>query len=194
LKVLIDLKIVERIYPYGSNSLKNKNGQYMIVENFFRFWYRFVFANRGAIEGGQGEVIAEGAFNYLSNFIGEPAFEIICRQYLNRLNEHKKLPFVAGAYEKWWGKDKLTGDSNDIDIVVSSAFDDSILLGECKWKSQLKQVKEINKLLQKDRLILGKTSYYHYFFSKIHYSKEAQKIAEKNKFLTLVTLDDLFFF
>jgi len=170
---------------YGSNPLKNRNDQYIICENFFRFWYRFVFANRGAIEGGQG------ALNYISDFIAKPAFEVICAQYLSRLNKLEKLPSIAKAYEKWWGNDKETGTTN-IDIVVPSAFDNSIILGECKWKNSLKQVKKIEKLLNKGRLIKGKSLYYYYFFSKIPYSMEAKGLVKINENLKLLTLDDLF--
>lgn len=63
LKNLIELGIIEREFSI-SESIKEKansnKGLYRITDNFFRFWYAFVFTNMSELEGGD----VDGVYKY----------------------------------------------------------------------------------------------------------------------------------
>ncbi|GAB2025960.1 ATP-binding protein [Lactovum odontotermitis] len=147
LVTLQELDYVERIIPFDANPLKGKKSQYQIKENFLRFWYRYVFSVRSEIERGNGDVYFSLALENLNEFIG-PIFEEIARQYLRRQNAQRKLPFTAKSFGKWWGKDRQ-GQSQEIDIVVESMDDRSLIIGECKWKNRLEVFQTVKKLKER---------------------------------------------
>ena len=152
LLVLQNLNYIERVIPFGANSLKGKISRYIIAENFLAFWYRYVFSVRG-----------EMALNDLPNFIG-PIFEEISRQYLRRMNINKQLPFVAKTFGRWWGKDKQ-GNVQEVDVVVDSILDKKMIVGECKWRDSFKLTKTIDLLSQRAE-IFDKYTTYKYLFVK----------------------------
>ena len=56
LGVLGDLKIVERELPVTEEkALKSKMGLYRIQDEFFQFWFKYVFPRRGELEMGKVE-------------------------------------------------------------------------------------------------------------------------------------------
>ena len=67
-----------------------------------------------------------------------------------------------------------------------------ILIGECKWRNQLKTVKEIQKLMSHASYLPGYDEYYFYFFSKAPYPEQARELEKIHENLVLVTIDDLF--
>jgi len=50
LGVLSDLRIVSERFGDRRKTLKSKKGLYRIADEFFRFWFRFVFPWRSEIE------------------------------------------------------------------------------------------------------------------------------------------------
>ena len=144
LNILQELNYIERIIPFGSNPLKGKISQYQMTENFIAFWYRYVFSVRSEIERGNGDVYHELALANLTEYIGH-IFEEITLQYLRRLNKMRSLPFIAKSFGRWWGKDKQ-GNVQDVDIVLASATDKTLIIGECKWRENFNINDVLNKL------------------------------------------------
>lgn len=182
LLVLQDLNYIERVIPFGANSLKGKTSRYIITENFLAFWYRYVFSVRAEIERGYGDVYAEVALSDLPNFVGS-IFEEISRQYLRRMNINKQLPFVAKTFGRWWGKDKK-GSVQEIDIIVDSILDKKMIVGECKWRNSFKLQKAIDLLSQRAE-IFDKYIIYKYLFVK-----DNDILTEEG--VTVVTLNELY--
>ena len=152
-----------------------------------------MFLNKTGIEKGVGEEIADYlVFPNLSEFIGKPAFEEICKQYIIKINKKKKLPFLATDFGIWWGNDKKEKINTDFDVVADNKFEKQVLLCECKWRNDYSDVKEIKKLMSKIYLMPGYEKYHFMFFSKVAFSKEAIKLESENDNLKLVTLDMLF--
>lgn len=195
LDTLINLKIIHKEYPFGENPVKSRKGIYRISDNCYNFWYRFVFFNRPAIEQGIGDrVLTNEVLPLLSDYIGRPAFEEICKQYVIRLNRIGKLPFLAINTGSWWGTDNIEKKQSDIDIVADNKTIKKILFGECKWRNNINHIDEIKILLNKKHLIPGYKEYYFVFFSKIAFSNDVLKLSTKYDNLIYVTLDDLFKF
>ncbi len=98
---------MQKVYPFGEDPAGSRRGIYRLADYCYNFWYRFVFPNRPEIESGNGDLIADSELTpeQLNGYIGKPAFEDICRQYLNRLNRKKRtLPFTATSFGSWWGQ------------------------------------------------------------------------------------------
>lgn len=182
LLVLQDLNYIERVIPFGANSLKGKKSRYLITENFLAFWYRYVFSVRAEIERGYGDVYAEVTLSDLPNFV-ESIFEEISRQYLRRMNINKQLPFVAKTFGRWWGKDKK-GSVQEIDVIVDSILDKKMIVGECKWRNSFKLQKTIDLLSQRAE-IFDKYIIYKYLFVKNN-----DMLAKEG--VTVVTLNELY--
>ena len=193
IKTLMELKILHRGHPFGDNPERSRKGVYMISDNCFRFWYRYVFLNNTGIESGIGAEIADSlVFPGLSAFVGKPAFEEACRQYLIRRNKEKALPFFASNFGVWWGADPKAKANTDIDIVADNKTEKMILLCECKWKNEPTDAADVRKLLSKAHLLPGYEKYRFMFFSKAPYTEAALGLAKDNDNLSLVTLDMMF--
>jgi hypothetical protein len=193
IKTLMDLKILHKAHPFGDNPERSRKGIYMISDNCYRFWYRYVFLNNTAIESGIGSEIADRlVFPELSSFIGKPVFEEICRQYLLRKNKAQALPFLATNFGTWWGVDTETKTNADIDVIADNIPERKILLCECKWKNEPTDAAEVKRLIEKARLMPEYKDYWFMFFSKSRYTEAARQVEQENGNLKLVTLDMLF--
>jgi hypothetical protein len=192
-KTLLDLRILRKEVPFGENPKSSRKTIYQIADHCFRFWYKYVFMHNDGIETGAGRIIAESmVFPDLSAFIGKPAFEDVCRQYIIRKNKEETLPFLATKFGTWWGTDNKEKHTADIDIVADNKPLKKVLLCECKWRNEPTDAGEIKNLLEKSRLLPGYGEYHFMFFSKSPYTKAALKLAQENQNLRLVTLDMLF--
>lgn len=194
LQTLINLQIVKKEYPFGEDPASSRKGVYAVSDYCYNFWYRFVFPNLPEIESGYGEIIAEHEVlgEKISAYVGKPAFEEICMQYMNRLNKTGKLPIIATSQGSWWGNDAKLKQQSDFDLVLANRQGKQIVLGECKWKNSLDDVGEIKKLMEKTHLLPEYNERWYYFFSKIPFSGNANKLANSEKCLKLITADMLF--
>jgi hypothetical protein len=131
-------------------------------------------------------------FPELSAFIGKPAFEDVCRQYVIRKNKAGALPFLTTNFGIWWGTDSREKQAADIDVVADNKPQGKILLCECKWRGEPTDAGEVQKLLDKHFLLPGYNDYQFMFFSKSPFTQAARQLSEDNQNLHLVTLDMLF--
>ena len=147
LRNLMELGIVEKevSIPHKiKNSAPNSRGLYHLSDNFFRFWYAFVFPNLGQLETGSKEdlyeyVIQPGLPRYTS-----VTFEDVCRQFIRKLSNEKRLPFPAGAIGRWWGKQTRRSEKSgrletaavEIDILAEDFKKEFCLVGECKFTNE----------------------------------------------------------
>ncbi len=127
LGVLSDLKIVKREVPVTEEKpLKSKKGLYRITEEFFQFWFRFVFPRRGELEIGRAESvlsgIKEGVPQHLSTVYEKVATELLWI-HMDRL-----FPYTEVG--RWWEKNE------EIDIVGVNRDLNSIVFGEVKWSGK----------------------------------------------------------
>jgi uncharacterized protein len=124
LGVLSDLKIVERELPVTEEkSLKSKKGLYQITDEFFRFWFRFVFPKRSELEMGRIDEVLGTITKDLPQYLGG-VYEKVATQILSS-SQDNMFPFSAVG--RWWGRQE------EIDIIAINKERDSILFGEVKW-------------------------------------------------------------
>lgn len=194
IKVLLDVKILERVSPYGEDPEKSRRGIYQFSDYCCRFWYRFVFGNQDKIDRGVGEQFADQMIfgKVLDDFIANPAFEQVCQQYLVRLNQEQKLPFFATSFGKWWENERAKQEELDLDIVMGDKEEKRAVIGECKWSDGPVTKSEIENWLNKSSLLPGYEDRYYVCFSKEGYAEEAYAVAKENRRLKLLGVKDLF--
>jgi AAA+ ATPase superfamily predicted ATPase len=100
LKSLLDLQIVDKEYPYGEST--ERNSIYILRDNMFRFWYRYIPKNVTSIESGLGATVLKmRVMPEIANYIGH-IFEDVCKAYLIRRNQKSDLPFMFYGIGRWW--------------------------------------------------------------------------------------------
>ena len=127
LGILSDLRIVERELPATEEKpLKSKKGLYRITDEFFNFWFKFIFPSRSEIEMEKTEnilnTIKNGMPQHLSVIYEKIAIELLWR------NMDKFFPFTSLG--RWWDRNE------EIDIVGVNKDMNSILFGEVKWSDK----------------------------------------------------------
>jgi AAA+ ATPase superfamily predicted ATPase len=163
LRTLIALHIVRREIPViGQNK---KNSIYRICDNFFIFWYRYVFENAGLVERGDGQ----GLYDLFvrpdfDNYLGATVFEGICRDYLWELNGRRELPFVFSKAGRWWGNDPRKREQSEIDIIAFHKK--QALFCECKWRTGKLGLDVLETLRERAALFPDFSEKHFYLFSR----------------------------
>ncbi|MCM1164780.1 MAG: ATP-binding protein [Lachnospiraceae bacterium] len=200
LKNLIELGIVQREFSVSDGVKEKANvnrGLYKLTDNFFRFWYSFVFTNFSELESGDvGGVYKYSVEPNLHEFAAL-AFEDICREYVRRLQRADKLPFRYSKIGRWWGKtsvrrkDKAGQGETEIDILAVSKSADKFLVGECKFKKQSFRYSEFldvkAKLLDKQ----DKSEFYYCLFAESGFDKKIIEAANSEDNIYLYDLADI---
>lgn len=187
LKVLLNLGILKK-----ENPITEKPGRktiYVIGDNFFRFWYRFVPQNTSAITAGRIDKIYDSVIKHrFSDYMGL-VFEQMCREYLFRYADG--LPVILSDIGQWWGTDKKTKKEVQIDIVGTPTEGKEYIIGSCKYRNEPVGTDEA-ELLKRYAEVFGKGEKYHFFiFSKGGFTQGLKSLGDKGE-VTLITLDDMY--
>ncbi|WP_456366812.1 ATP-binding protein [Thermococcus sp.] len=132
LDVLGRLDLIAYELPYG----RRKRGRYYIKDNFFNFWFRFVYPNLADLELGLVDEVWGKIEKNLNAYYGR-MFERLVGEML-RL---RILDFGQGKVARWWHK------GEEIDAVVE--LESGLLFVEVKW-SELKW-REAERILEELR-------------------------------------------
>lgn len=201
LKNLIELGIVERELSIdaGNKEIANNNrGIYQLTDQFFRFWYTFIFTNYSSLEDGDVEgiyhyVIAPNLDRYASI-----TYEKVCQQYLTRLQLKNELPFRYEKIGRWFGKttvrtknNKIETKETEIDILALSKKEKCYLIGECKFKESPFSYSEYLDTLTKLEPLKKNNKIYYALFSKNGFDEKI--LQENNDHLLLFNLNDMSF-
>ncbi len=187
LKSLADLGIVRKETPVTEKV--GKKSVYLLADNLFRFWYRFVPQNIVAINSGRiadmyDRVIKKNIPDYMGL-----VFEKMCKDYL--IYYADQLPILLKDVGQWWGTDAATRKQVQIDIVGTPVEGKEYIIGSCKFRNERIGVDEL-ELLRSYARVFGKGSKYHfYIFSKGGFT-EGLKDLEQNGEVHLFTLEDLY--
>ena len=187
IKVLLELGILKKETPITEKA--GKKTIYMIGDNFFRFWYRFVPKNMSIINAGRIERVYEKAVKkHYSDYMGL-IFEQMCREYLLRYEEN--LPILLSEVGQWWGTDAKEKKEVQIDIVGSPVEGKDYIIGSCKYKSEKIGMDEL-ELLKYYATVFGQgKNYYYYIFSKSGFTSSLEELAKKEN-VKLLTLKDIY--
>lgn len=187
LKTLIDLGIVKKETPITEKA--GKKTIYMLQDNFFRFWYRFVPVNMSSIDSGRIEKSYPRAVKqHLPDYMGL-IFERMCKDYLRYYADN--LPIELSEIGQWWGTDPKKRKQIQIDIVGIPVDGKDYIIGSCKYRNE--KIGEGELALLKDYAsVFGKgKNYYYYIFSKGGFTDGLLQAQERGE-VRLLTLRDLY--
>lgn len=175
IETLETLDLIEKQIPVTSKP-KSKNTIYFLKDNFFRFWFRFVFPYKKDLERNNNKNFLGNLKRNLDSFIGH-SFEQICQEFLLK----SELLFHADKIGRQWGRmPKEHKSQYEIDICAINEKTKEILFAECKWKEKANGISILNELKEKAKYVQwnsNKREEYYIIFAKISYLPNHLKIA-----------------
>ena len=190
INVLINLGFIKKEVPCGEKE-KSRNTLYSICDNYFSFYFAFIFKHQNMLNG----LISPEAYygreltkEKLNTFIGH-RFEGICETYLKEQFYNGKIPFYAENLGRWWGNNPVLKKQEEIDLL---AFDDeNALICECKYTEEPFDEKQL-KDLQDSALCVKQSNKSFMIFSKNGVTSGVKKIIGNSDDYSVVTLDELY--
>ena len=139
------MQLVERRVPITEKNLsKSRNGIYLLRDNFFKFWFKFVFENQEYIEQEKQEkLLDEKIIPELNTFAGRIFEEIAISEMIA---DKKYSNYLFG---RWWDR------TSEVDLVGIDKENKKVIIGEVKFKVLDKsEIKEIQKdLIEKAKKV-----------------------------------------
>lgn len=182
LGVLSDLGIIERMIPM-TEGIKSRKGLYKISDNYFRFWFRFIYPNIDRIELGNTDYVLEKIKDDLPPYLGT-VFEEIVLEVLRDNNGKRMLPFEPTRIGRWWDK------TEEIDILALDERTGDILYGEVKYTGKKVGpdiLRELKRKAGKVRLKAMRDEYY-MIVSRSGFTEKLMK--KKNDDMILIDLQE----
>lgn len=176
LAILDSIQITRKEIPVTEKiPEKSRKGIYTIDDNFFTFWFRFVFRNRSLLEENK---IAEVAVK-----IKEAILELLAKNYEKAAGEilltnivDERLPVEFDTYGRWWDKNE------EIDLIALNNRTNEILFAEVKWSNKPVGTNIYEDLRRKSQKVeWNKKDRREYFalFSKSGFTSDMEKTAAK---------------
>lgn len=190
LLTLVSIRLVEKRVPCGEPE-ESKKAIYVLTDNFYRFWYRYVFANKNYYELLGTEEAAKEVMADISDYMGL-TFEEICKQYLMRLAKERKLPFVPSYIGKWWGNNPAIRAQDDVDILAMNKKKTEGIFCECKYTNKPMQMEEYDDLVTATKAFPEAMKKHLMFISKGGFTASVERRAEEEG-TVLLTIDDLLY-
>lgn len=141
---LLELGLLRREVPFGEPERRTKRSLYRIDDPFFRFWFRVVAPNRGALTSGSRETRLELLNRYWPALVAS-SWEDLCRTATPRLRGSVPLAKL-GPWQpasRWW-----RGGAPEWDLVAESRDGKRLLLGEVKWSERPLAARELGRLTE----------------------------------------------
>lgn len=175
LGVLAYLDIVEREVPVTEGKpLKSKKGLYRIKDEFFQFWFRFVFPKRGEIEMDRLDSVLSSIRQDMPHHLSL-VYEKIA---LNIIQDNPNIFSFFDNLGRWWDKNE------EIDIVGINKEKNLILCAEVKWTEKPVGTNILDELKAKAEKITwgnNKTIRRFALFSRKGFTNEMIKAAGKDR-------------
>jgi len=188
LATLISLGLVCKEYPITETN--SKKSIYLLDDEMFIFWYRFVLPELSRITAGFGETVCEEVFDdQLASHTGR-VFEECAKQYMWRALKTKKLPVSFKKIGRWWGSNPKERREEEIDFIAFSG--DKAIFGECKWKNSKIGEDVLSDLIRKSALLKQFKENYYMLFSKSGFTSTLKDKALNQDNILLIGLNELF--
>ena len=154
-------------------------GRYVLRDNFFRFWYRFVLNQASLLELERTDKALQTIMEQLGSYVG-PEYERVAIELFKAYNG-SKIGNLELDFEKigsWWDK-----RGNEIDIVFENKGE--LVLGEVKWTADLAGRDVLESLMKKASLVNRPGKRRFVLVSKNGFTEGCLKLAQETGTLTL---------
>jgi AAA+ ATPase superfamily predicted ATPase len=125
-RILLDLEVLDKRLPVTADPRRSRRSLYYIGDNFFDFWFRYVYPYQGELESGRPAIAREDIRKTFDQYVSR-TFEDCIRNWLWHLQDREQLPFTLHKLGSWWDK------NTEIDLVGLNETTRDIVFGECKW-------------------------------------------------------------
>jgi hypothetical protein len=187
---LRELGLIERRIPATTPPDERRTttrSRYHLRDSYLRFYFRFIERNLEMVELELTDLLWERIREQFRAFVGQTAFEDLCREWMLVQARAGRLPFAPEIVGSHWASDA------QVDVVALNWRDREILLGECKWGSDPVGRSVVRELVDKaPKVVPGDNWLVHYaFFARAGFTDAAQAEAgAKSAILVdLTTLD-----
>jgi AAA+ ATPase superfamily predicted ATPase len=126
---------------------RSRRGHFVLKDNLFRFWFRYIFRNMSHYE--------KESYEYLMTLISDdfdlfngPCFEEIAKEFLLQMDSSGKLPFRIKKLGRWWNR-----SGEEIDFVLLPDRSDTIVFVECKWNNSVNADKVLGVMIDRAKLV-----------------------------------------
>lgn len=183
LKNLMAFDIVEKISSFETVGWENaQKGLYQIKDTFINFWFKFVYPDlsdlyRLSPEEFYDRYIAQGLEEYLNRY-----FVKVCMEYLELMNQMKKLPIEIYKMGSWVGK------RGHIDIIVQNSIRENLLC-LCNWSEPMtfEMCQNLFQSMEQAKI----TANYYYLFSAKGFDEKLVKMVAADQRILLVDMNQL---
>ncbi|MFA5049866.1 MAG: ATP-binding protein [Candidatus Micrarchaeia archaeon] len=173
------LDIIEYEIPITEKKpWKTKLGRFILKDNFFRFWFKFIFRHQSIYEKANYSYLFELIEKDFDSFSGF-SFENVAREFILKLNNKNNLPVKFDKIGRWWDR-----KGQEIDMVLISDRDDAIMLIECKWKEDANPEMILSSLMEKEKFLNHKKK-------NVFYGIIAKSFKNKTKNAIVFDINDL---
>jgi AAA+ ATPase superfamily predicted ATPase len=189
LATLISLGLVRKEVPV-TDKPDSKKTVYLLDDQLFIFWYRFVLPELSRITAGVGGAVCDELFGgQLSGHVGY-AFEKCAVQYMWARLKAGSLPVSFNKIGRWWGNNSKERREEEIDFIAYAGAE--AMFGECKWRNQLLGEDALNELIRKSELFPAFQTKHYILFSKSGFTDALTARAEEQGNIILVRAEDMF--
>lgn len=173
LQTLERLHVLNRELPATeTNPLKSKKGLYALTDNFFRFWFRYVYPYKSRLEMGRlDEALGEVSKTFRS--LEAEVYEEVCRELAWEL--YGRI-FKFDSVGRWWDREQ------EIDIAAVNRKEKKILFGEVKWSRKPVGVNILKSLREKAGFVdweKGEREEFFILFSRSGFTEGMLKAAKE---------------
>jgi len=123
---------------------KSKRGLYKLSDNFFTFWFKYVFTNRGRIEIGNSDYVLKLIKNSFEQHVSK-IYEDVCVDLCKNLMSAGLMQYTLIG--RWWYKNE------EIDIVALDEETKTAYFCECKWSNKKVGDNIYKDLVRKSQLV-----------------------------------------
>jgi AAA+ ATPase superfamily predicted ATPase len=167
----------------------SKKTIYLLDDQMFIFWYRFVLPDISRISAGFGAAVCQEVFDGpLLDYVGR-AFEKCAMQYMWRQLKAGALPFSFQKIGRWWGSNRQEKREEEIDFIALAQ--NAAIFGECKWRNQLLDEGVLRGLIRKSEMFPMFANKCYYLFSKSGFATEVKDRAQKEGNIYLVAVEEM---
>ena len=186
LQTLIGLGLVKKEQPAAMSH--SRKSIYVLSDQMFIFWYRFVLPDMSRILAGFGHKVCDEVLARLSGHTGY-AFEECAKQYMWRRLGADGLPVAFKHIGRWWGTEPKEKREEEIDFIAWA--DDGAIFGECKWKTTAVGEDILDELIRKSKLLPQFAHRTYALFSRTGFTEALKKRAALADDIMLVTAAEM---
>lgn len=183
------LRFVERRLPATltpAQQRRSNRGRYHLNDPYFRFYFRFLAPHQDRLPFDPAPALGQ-LDKELRAFVGQTAFEELCRLWTFQQGKMGHLPFAPEQVGSHWSH------RVQVDVVAVNWQSRDILLGECKWGQKKVGRAVVKELIarKQDKVKLDLTStgkpwrFHFILFAQAELTTGAQNVAEENNVLVV---------